>query len=84
MQSLKSHLASRLFRETYMFGQKYTLEELIALILRELRAVAEAQFGDIGSSVVVGRPVHFSGAGSEEDDAFALSRLRSSTGTGGV
>jgi len=76
MQSLKSHLASRLFRETYMFGQKYTLEELIALILRELRAVAEAQFGDIGSSVVVGRPVHFSGAGSEEDDAFALSRLR--------
>jgi hypothetical chaperone protein len=76
MQSLKSHLASRLFRETYIFGQKYTLEELIALILRELRAVAEAQFGDIGSSVVVGRPVHFSGAGSKEDDVFALNRLR--------
>jgi hypothetical chaperone protein len=75
MQSLKSHLASRLFRETYVFGEKYTLEELVAMILRELRAAAEAQFGDI-SSVVVGRPVHFSGAGSEEDDAFALSRLR--------
>jgi hypothetical chaperone protein len=76
MQSMKSHLASRLFRETYIFGQKYTLEELIALILRALRAAAEAQFGDIGRSVVVGRPVHFSGAGNEEDDAFALSRLR--------
>jgi hypothetical chaperone protein len=76
MQSLKSHLASRLFRVTTMFGQKYTLEELIALILQELRAAAEAQFGDIGSRVVVGRPVHFSGAGSEGDDAFALSRLR--------
>jgi hypothetical chaperone protein len=76
MQSMKSHLASRLFRETYVFGEKYTLEDLIAMILRELRAAAEAQFGDLGASVVVGRPVHFSGAGSEEDDAFALSRLR--------
>jgi hypothetical chaperone protein len=76
MQSMKSHLSSRLFRETYVFGEKYTLEELIAIILRELRAAAEAQFGDIGSRVVVGRPVHFSGADSAEDDAFALRRLR--------
>jgi hypothetical chaperone protein len=76
MQSMKSHLSSRLFRETYVFGEKYTLEDLIAIILRELRAAAEAQFGDIGSRVVVGRPVHFSGAGSAEDDAFALRRLR--------
>jgi hypothetical chaperone protein len=76
MQSMKSHLASRLFRETYVFGEKYTLEDLIAMLLRELRAAAEAQFGDLGASVVVGRPVHFSGVGSEEDDAFALSRLR--------
>ena len=64
MQSMKSHLASRLFRETYVFGEKYTLEDLIAIILRELRSAAEAQFGDIGSRVVVGRPVHFSGAGA--------------------
>jgi hypothetical chaperone protein len=76
MQSMKSHLSSRLFRETYVFGEKYTLEDLIAITLRELRAAAEAQFGDIGNRVVVGRPVHFSGAGSAEDDAFALSRLQ--------
>jgi hypothetical chaperone protein len=76
MQSMKSHLASRLFRETYVFGEKYTLEDLIAIILGELRAAAEAQFGDLGGKVVVGRPVHFSGAGSAEEDAFALSRLR--------
>jgi hypothetical chaperone protein len=76
MQSMKSHLASRLFRETYVFGTKYTLEELIAIILGELRAAAEAQFDDLGGRVVVGRPVHFSGAGSVEEDAFALSRLR--------
>jgi hypothetical chaperone protein len=76
MQSLKSHLASRLFRDTYVFGEKYTLEDLIAMILRELRAAAEAQFGDFATSVVVGRPVHFSGAGNEEEDAFALRRLQ--------
>jgi hypothetical chaperone protein len=76
MQSLKSHLASRLFRDTYVFGEKYTLEDLIAMILRELRAAAEAQFGDLGGSVVVGRPVHFSGAGNEAEDAFALRRLQ--------
>src|SRR5215475_13294339 len=57
IQSMKSHLSSRLFRETYVFGEKYTLEDLIAIILRELRSAAEAQFGDIGSRVVVGRPV---------------------------
>ncbi|MGH8064946.1 MAG: Hsp70 family protein, partial [Candidatus Entotheonellia bacterium] len=83
MQSMKSHLASRVFRETYVFGEKYTLEELIAMILRELRAAAAAQFGDLGASVVVGRPVHFSGAASAEDDAFALSRLRGALGQAG-
>jgi len=76
MQSIKSHLASRLFRDTYVFGEKYTLEDLIAMILRELRAAAIAQFGDLGSSVVVGRPVHFAGAASAADDALALGRLR--------
>ena len=76
MQSMKSHLASRLFRETYVFEEVHAGRALIAIILRELRSAAEAQFGDIGSRVVVGRPVHFSGAGSAEDDAFALSRLR--------
>jgi hypothetical chaperone protein len=76
MQSMKSHLSSRLFRETYVFGERYTLEDLIAIILRELRSAAAAQFGDIGRRVVVGRPVHFSGSGRDEDDAFALGRLR--------
>ena len=33
LQSLKSSLASRLFEETYVFGWKFTLEDLIAVIL---------------------------------------------------
>jgi hypothetical chaperone protein len=83
IQSMKSHLASRLFQQTNVFGRMYTLEELIALIIRELRTTAEAQFGDLGTCVVVGRPVHFSGAQSGDEDAFALKRLRAALEQGG-
>jgi hypothetical chaperone protein len=59
VQSLKSFLSSRNFHGTEVFGRRYTLEDLIARILRDLREKAEHQFGtDIGS-VIVGRPVHF-------------------------
>jgi len=79
LQSLKSHLASRHLSETYVFGWKFTLEDLVALILTELRRVARDQLGDPGSHVLLGRPVHFA-AGPEghvdvEGDARALARL---------
>jgi len=76
IQSMKSHLASRLFTETNLFGFSYTLEDLIAIILRDLRAGAEAQFGTLDANLVVGRPAHYSGATNEADDQFAVSRLR--------
>jgi hypothetical chaperone protein len=62
MQSIQSFLASRLFERTHVFTRMYTLEDLIAIIMRALRTAAEAQFGDLGSAVVVGRPAHFAGA----------------------
>ncbi|MBM4297621.1 MAG: Hsp70 family protein, partial [Deltaproteobacteria bacterium] len=76
IQSTKSYLASRLFQQTQILGETYSLEELIGVLLRYLRKSAEAQFGDLGSTVVVGRPVHFSGTKKDEDDEFAVSRLR--------
>lgn len=76
MQSIKSFLASRLFERTQVFTRSYNLEELIAIIVRALRTAAEAQFGDLGSAVVVGRPVHFAGAQQLEDEALAIQRLR--------
>jgi hypothetical chaperone protein len=76
MQSIKSFLASRLFERTHVFTHMYTLEELIAIIVRALRTAAEAQFGSLGTAVVVGRPVHFAGAQQPEDEALALQRLR--------
>ena len=76
IQSTKSYLASRLFSQTQIFGETYSLQELIGILLRHLRQSAEAQFGDLGTSLVVGRPVHFSGTKSADDDDFAVNRLR--------
>lgn len=76
IQSAKSYLASRLFSQTQILGESYTLEELIGMLLRQLRQAAEQEFGELGSALVAGRPVHFSGARDRADDEFALDRLR--------
>jgi hypothetical chaperone protein len=76
IQSMKSYLASRLFNQTQIFGVNYALEELIGILLRHLRKSAEEQFGNLGSTLVVGRPVHFSGTKDDADDEFAVNRLR--------
>jgi hypothetical chaperone protein len=73
--SPKSFLASRLFTKTSVYGTSFSLEELIGILLRDLRRQAEVQLGDLGRRVLVGRPVVFAGAESEEDEAFALERL---------
>jgi hypothetical chaperone protein len=76
IQSMKSYLASRLFNQTQILGETYAIEELIGILLRHLRKSAEEQFGDLGSTLVVGRPVHFSGTQDDADDEFAMTRLR--------
>lgn len=73
--SPKSFLASRLFTRTNIYGTFFSLEEIIGILLRDLRRQAEAQLGDLGRRVLVGRPVVFAGAESAGDDAFALERL---------
>jgi len=83
IQSMKSYLASRLFNQTQIMGETYSLEELIGILLRYLRQSAEAEFGDLGSKLVVGRPAHFSGTQDEADDEFAVNRLRAAFGHAG-
>jgi hypothetical chaperone protein len=76
IQSLKSWLPSRTLTGTEIFGRRYTLEDLIARILSDLRQHAEKAFGFAVRNAVVGRPVRFVGAETAEDDAFAENRLR--------
>ena len=75
--SIKSYLASRLFTSTQINGRSYTLEDLIAIILRRLRTTVVEQFGVSASNAVIGRPVRFAGADTEADEALAVTRLRS-------
>ena len=76
IQSLKSYLTSRTLTGTEVFGRRYSVEELIARILTDLRVNAERQFGGEIRHATVGRPVRFVGAESVEDDDFAVERLR--------
>jgi hypothetical chaperone protein len=73
VQSIKSHLASASFSRTTIFGRRWTLEDMIAAYLRQVRAAAPI---DLGARAVVGRPVRYWGAETPEDDARAVARMR--------
>ena len=76
IQSLKSHLPSRMLTGTEVFGRRYKFEDLISRMLTDLRKQAERQFQRPIHYAMVGRPVRFVGAETEEEDDFAVSRLR--------
>jgi len=78
IQSLKSHLSSRSLTGTEIFGRRYTLEDLVSRMIKDLRRGAEEQFGQPVRYAMVGRPVRFVGAETTEEDDFAVERLRAS------
>ena len=78
IQSLKSHLSARMLTGTEIFNRKYRFEDLVAKILSDLRAQASSFLGFNVTTAVVGRPVTFVGADTEDDNDFALERLRQS------
>jgi hypothetical chaperone protein len=73
MQSIKTFLPNRSFVSTEVFGKNYGIDDLIAIILRKIKAKGEALVGRRVDSVVLGRPVVFSE--DPEKDALAQSRL---------
>jgi len=74
LQSFKSYLTSRSFTSTAIYGAPYSLEQLVALIVAQLRQTAEAA-GATVERVVAGRPVRFVAEGGEEEDSYATGRL---------
>jgi len=81
-QSLKGFLADRGFRGTNVFGHYYTMEDLIATIMREMRVRAEEEVGRPITRATVGRPVHW----AENDlkrDALALQRMETALAAAG-
>lgn len=73
-QSLKSLLRHREFRGTEVFGRHYQIEELTSMVLRPIKAAADAAAGEPVERAVFGRPVRFSTHDAE--DAAAEDRLR--------
>jgi hypothetical chaperone protein len=76
VQSLKSFAASSVFQTTQIGSRQYKLEDLIGVFLKILRAAVEDQFGPLGRTATVGRPVRFVGAETRVDEELALGRLR--------
>ena len=76
VQSLKSYLADSRFTRTNVYGRTYRLEQMLELLLSNVRQAAETELGKLDAHVVVGRPVHFVSATCAEDDDLAIERLR--------
>jgi hypothetical chaperone protein len=74
LRSLKRHLPARGFRGTIIENRTVTVEDLVAVPLREMRARANAHYGVDVRRVVLGRPARFSA--DNDDDDFAEARLR--------
>lgn len=74
MQSIKSFLPSQTFEFTRISGKRYTLEDLIAIILRIMKERGENYLRAEVPSVVMGRPVVFSE--DQKADSLAQERLK--------
>ena len=73
IQSIKTALRNPAYKGTDVLGQYYQVEELIAIILRDLRAKCAQATGEEPTGVVLGRPVKFSD--EEEIDARAQAKI---------
>lgn len=73
VQSIKSFLTDKTFDRTEIGGKSYEIEQLIAVILKEIKKIGENKSGEAINDVVLGRPVVFS---EDKDlDTFAEKRL---------
>jgi hypothetical chaperone protein len=84
LQSLKAYLGDASFTGTNIGGRHRTLPELIAMIVQRLLRSAEETLGPLPARAIVGRPVHFTVARSDEHDALAISRLRDAFQLAGI
>ena len=73
VQSIKSTLATASFTETRLYGQRFTIEALVALVLDHMVADAAEPLDLTAAPLAAGRPVVF--AGARPDAELAMRRL---------
>jgi hypothetical chaperone protein len=81
IQSIKTHLASPLFTETRLYGERFTIERLVAVFLGHLLADLSPDAFKT-AAVTGGRPVIF--AGERPDENLAIARLKSAYAEAGL
>jgi hypothetical chaperone protein len=69
MQSIKSFLSDTTFTKTDVFGDEYSLEQLVALMMRHFKKKADDYLGEDVEAVVIGRPAVFSDDKEKEQRA---------------
>ncbi len=84
LQSFKSYLTSRLFSSASIFNVTYSLEQMIALVLAQLRRACEAEGGRPVARVAAGRPVRFVAEDGKVEDDYAVGRLLESFRLAGI
>lgn len=84
LQSLKAYLGDAAFTGTTIGGRRLTLPQLISVIVQRLLAASATSLGPLPPRIIVGRPVHFTVARSDEHDALALGRMREALELAGV
>ena len=85
IQSIKTFLSSQSFSKSTIHAHEYTLEQLVADLLRGL--VKAGQWPDpqvnFSQAITVGRPVKFAGANGTVGDTLAETRLRTAFAAAG-
>ena len=79
--SLKMALPDRSFLGTDVFGTRWTLEELIGLMLRGIHDRTEALLGEPVTEWVIGRPVHYADPAGDE---LAIERMHVAAALAGL
>lgn len=74
LQSIKTFLSQPSFTDTLIFGTRYSIEDLVTIILKEIKRIGEERSGVVLTDVTLGRPVEFSE--DADKDALAERRLR--------
>src|SRR5262249_6344605 len=73
-QSLKTALRDPSYISTDVFGTRWSIEEIVATFLREVRQRVGDSVGEPIRGVTLGRPVHYTG--TPDGDALVLARMR--------
>jgi hypothetical chaperone protein len=73
-QSLKTALRDPSYTSTDVFGTRWSVEEVVAAFLREVRRRAEEYLGEPNDGRTVGRPVHYTD--TPAGDELVLARMR--------